>query len=194
MIRPIPSGVRKALVSLFALILVLPLAGAAFAAPEKAQTPASDSPNYETWLTKEVRHQLVLLPFYSVFDNLEYQVEGSKVVLMGQVVQPVVKDDAAGAVKHIEGVTQVDNQIQVLPLSPMDNQIRRAEYRAIYGSPTLEMYQVRSVPPIHIIVANGHVTLEGVVATEADKNLAGLMANRVPDVFSVTNNLRVENS
>lgn len=168
------------------------MAGAAFA--EKAQAPASDSVNYETWLTKEVRHQLVLLPFYSVFDNLEYQVEGSKVVLMGQVVQPVVKDDAAGAVKHIEGVTQVDNQIKVLPLSPMDNQIRRAEYRAIYGSPTLQMYQVRSVPPIHIIVDNGHVTLEGVVATQADKNLAGLMANRVPDVFSVTNNLRVENS
>lgn len=192
MIRPIPSRVRKALVSLFALILVLPMAGAAFA--EKAQAPASDSVNYETWLTKEVRHQLVLLPFYSVFDNLEYQVQGSKVVLMGQVVQPVVKDDAAGAVKHIEGVTQVDNQIKVLPLSPMDNQIRRAEYRAIYGSPTLQMYQVRSVPPIHIIVDNGHVTLEGVVATQADKNLAGLMANRVPDVFSVTNNLRVENS
>lgn len=192
MIRPIPSGVRKALVSLFALILVLPMTGAAFA--EKAQGPTSDSPNYETWLTKEVRHQLVLLPFYSVFDNLEYQVQGSKVVLMGQVVQPVVKDDAGGAVKHIEGVTQVDNQIQVLPLSPMDNQIRRAEYRAIYGSPTLQMYQVRSVPPIHIIVDNGHVTLEGVVATQADKNLAGLMANRVPDVFSVTNNLRVENS
>jgi hyperosmotically inducible periplasmic protein len=194
MIRHIPNAVRNILVSLFALLLVLPIANAAFAAPERAQAPASDSPNYEAWLTKEVRHQLVMLPFYSVFDNLEYQVQGSKVVLMGQVVQPVVKDDAAGAVKHIEGVTQVDNQIQVLPLSPMDNQIRRAEYRAIYGSPTLQMYQVRSVPPIHIIVDNGHVTLEGVVATQADKNIAGLMANRVPDVFSVTNNLRVENS
>ena len=192
MIRPIPSG-RKALVSLFALILILPFASAAFAAPEKAQAPASDAPNYETWLTKEVRHQLVLLPFYSVFDNLEYQVQGSKVVLMGQVVQPVVKDDAAGAVKHIEGVTQVDNQIQVLPLSPMDNQIRRAEYRAIYGSPTLQMYQVRSVPPIHIIVKNAHVTLEGVVATAMDKQIAGMTANQVPGIFSVTNNLRVEN-
>ncbi|MGC2333981.1 MAG: BON domain-containing protein, partial [Candidatus Acidiferrales bacterium] len=144
--------------------------------------------------TKEVRHQLVLLPYYSVFDNLEYEVEGSKVVLMGQVVRPVLKSDAGAAVKHIEGVTAVDNQIQVLPLSPMDNGIRRAEYRAIYGSPSLQMYQVRSVPPIHIIVDNGHVTLEGVVGTQADKNVAGLMANQVPDVFSVTNNLRVENS
>ena len=194
MIRPIPSGLRKALVSVFALILVLPIASAAFAAPKTVQAPASDSPNYEAWLTKQVRHQLVMLPFYSVFDNLEYQVEGSKVVLMGQVVRPVLKGDAAGAVKRIEGVTQVDNQIKVLPLSPFDWQIRRAEYRAIYGSPTLQMYQVRSVPPIHIIVENGHVTLEGAVATQADKDLAGLMANRVPDVFSVTNDLRVENS
>jgi len=194
MIRPIPSGTRHIVASFLALILALSAASAALAAPKREQAPARDSANYETWLTKEVRHQLVMLPFYSVFDNLEYKVEGSKVVLMGQVVRPVLKDNAAAAVKHIEGVTQVDNQIEVLPLSPMDNQIRRAEYRAIYGSPTLQMYQVRSVPPIHIIVANGHVTLEGTVATQADKNVAGLMANKVPDVFSVTNNLRVENS
>jgi BON domain len=194
MIRPTSSGTRRPLVSAFALILLLPAASALFAAPGNNQAPARDSANYNAWLTKEVRHQLVMLPFYSVFDNLEYKVEGSKVVLMGQVVRPVLKDDAASAVKHIEGVTQVENQIQVLPISPMDNQIRRAEYRAIYGSPTLQMYQVRSVPPIHIIVANGHVTLEGTVATQADKNVAGLMANKVPDVFSVTNNLRVEGS
>jgi hyperosmotically inducible periplasmic protein len=194
MIRPIPSDARKVLISVLALILVLPVASAAFAAPEKMQPPASNSPNYEAWLSKEVRHQLVLLPYYSVFDNLEYQVEGSKVVLMGQVVRPVLKNDAGAAVKHIEGVTAVDNQIQVLPLSPMDWQIRRAEYRAIYRSPSLQIYQIRSVPPIHIIVDNGHVTLEGVVATQADKTVAGLMANQVPDVFSVTNNLRVENS
>jgi len=194
MIRPISSGTRQMVASFLALILALSAASAAFAAPKTEQAPARDSANYQAWLTKEVRHQLVMLPFYSVFDNLEYKVEGSKVVLMGQVVRPVLKDNAAAAIKHIEGVTQVDNQIEVLPLSPMDNQIRRAEYRAIYGSPTLQMYQVRSVPPIHIIVANGHVTLEGTVATQADKNVAGLMANKVPDVFSVTNNLRVENS
>jgi hyperosmotically inducible periplasmic protein len=195
MIRPIPSGTRKALTSSLALILLLPAANAVFAASKSGrQAPPRNSANYESWLTEEVRHQLVLLPFYSVFDNLEYTVEGSKVILMGQVVRPDLKDSAASAVKHIEGVTQIDNQIQVLPLSPMDNQIRRAEYRAIYSKPSLQMYEVRSVPPIHIIVDNGHVTLVGVVATQADKNLAGLAANQVPDVFSVTNNLRVENS
>ncbi|MFY9691272.1 MAG: BON domain-containing protein [Candidatus Acidiferrales bacterium] len=194
MIRPNSSGARRALVSAFALILLLPAASAVFAAPKNNQAPARDSANYESWLTKEVRHQLVLLPFYSVFDNLQYKVEGSKVVLIGQVVRPVVKDDAGAAVKHIEGVTEVDNQIQVLPPAPMDDQIRRAEFRAIYGSSTLQMYRERSVAPIHIIVDNGHVTLEGTVSTENDKNVAGLMANKVPNVFSVTNNLQVDNS
>ena len=194
MIRHVQSAARKGAACFLALVLVFAAASAAFATPKRPQAPAANSANYEAWLTKEVRHQLILLPFYSVFDNLEYKVEGSKVILLGQVVRPDLKDDAAATVKHIEGVTQVENQIQVLPLSPMDNQIRRAEYRAIYGSPSLQLYQVRSVPPIHIIVDNGHVTLEGVVARQADKQVAGLMANKVPDVFSVTNNLRVENS
>jgi hyperosmotically inducible periplasmic protein len=194
MICPIQSGTRPALVSLFALILLLPAASAVFAAPSNKQAPARDSANYESWLTKEVRHQLVMLPFYSVFDNLEYRVEGSKVVLIGQVVRPDLKSDAGSAVKHIEGVTEVDNQIQVLPPSPMDDQLRRAEFRAIYASPTLQMYRERSVAPIHIIVDNGHVALEGTVSTQNDKNVAGLMANQVPNVFSVTNNLQVDNN
>ena len=143
-------------------------------------------------LTREVRHVLVLLPFYSVFDNLEYKVEGGKVTLLGQVVRPDLKDDAEKAVKQVRGVESVDNQIEVLPTSPMDDQIRRAEYQAIYSKPSLQMYEVRSVPPIHIIVKNGHVTLEGVVATQADKDVAGIVANAVPNVFSVTNNLRIE--
>jgi len=194
MIRPDPARARKALASLFALILLLPAANAVFAASSAGrQAPPSNSANYEAWLTKEVRHELVMLPFYSVFDNLQYKVEGSKVVLIGQVVRPDIKSDAGSAVKHIEGVTEVDNQIKVLPPSPMDDQIRRAEYRAIYGSPTLQMYSLRSVAPIHIIVDNGHVTLEGTVSTPTDKNVAGLMANKVPNVFSVTNNLQVAN-
>jgi hyperosmotically inducible protein len=135
-----------------------------------------------------------MLPFYTLFDNLEYKVEGSKVTLMGEVVRPNLKDDAASAVKHVRGVETVDNQIKVLPLSPMDDQIRRAEYRAIYSQPNLQMYAMQSVPPIHIIVDHGHVTLEGVVARQADKDAAGIAANGVPNVFSVTNNLRVENS
>ncbi|HUA00070.1 MAG TPA: BON domain-containing protein [Candidatus Aquilonibacter sp.] len=180
--------------SLFALVLALPLAGATFAAqPGTTETSPSSMPS-DTWLTKQVRHQLILLPYYDVFDNLEFRVEGSTVTLMGQVVRPDLKDDATATVKHIEGVTQVNNQIQVLSLSPMDWSIRRAEYRAIYSKPSLEIYRNRSVPPIHIIVDHGHVTLEGVVANENDKNLAGIAANQVPYVFSVTNNLRVENT
>ena len=143
-------------------------------------------------LTREVRHELVMLPYYGVFDNLAYRVDGSTITLLGQVTRPTLKSDAESAVKHIEGVTRVENEIQVLPLSSMDDQIRMAEYRAIYGHPGLDRYAMQAVPPIHIIVANGKVTLEGVVANEADKNMAGIKANGVNGVFSVTNNLRVE--
>jgi hyperosmotically inducible periplasmic protein len=178
---------------LFSLLLTLGPAGSAFAAfSEKVQSPTRDSANFNAWLTKEVRHELVMLPFYSVFDNLQYRVDGAKVTLVGQVFRPTIKSDAESAVKHIEGVESVDNQIEVLPTSPFDDQIRHAEFRAIYSFAPLQMYAVRSVPPIHIVVNNGHVTLEGSVATEADKNLAGIRANTVPNVFSVTNNLRVD--
>jgi hyperosmotically inducible periplasmic protein len=144
-------------------------------------------------LVQEVRHQLVLLPYYTVFDNLEYEVEDSTVTLTGQVTQPVTKDNAEKAVKGIEGVTRVINQIQVLPLSPMDWQIRRAEFLAIYRAPGFEKYADQAVPPIHIIVDNGHVTLVGVVLNPMDKQIAYMRANSVPNVFSVTNDLRVEN-
>jgi len=142
-------------------------------------------------LTKEVRHELVMLPYYGVFDNLAYSVDGSTVTLIGQVTRPTLKSDAEGVVKHIEGVTRVDNEIQVLPLSSMDDGIRMAEYRAIYGHPGLDRYAMQAVPPIHIIVANGNVTLEGVVDSMADKEQAGIRANTVNGVFHVTNNLRV---
>jgi hyperosmotically inducible periplasmic protein len=147
---------------------------------------------YGDWLAQEVRHQLVMLPFYSVFDNLEYKVNGSDVTLLGQVTQPIVKIDAENAVKRIEGVTKVTNNIELLPLSPMDDQIRRAEFRAIYSEPALERYAYGPVPPIHIIVKGGHVTLEGVVVNHGDKDLVNLRANGVPGVFSVTNNLRIQ--
>jgi hyperosmotically inducible protein len=158
------------------------------------QVPKTGSATSETWLSNQVRHQLLTLPFYSVFDNLEYKVEGSKVTLLGQVVQPVLKDDAASAVKHIEGVQVVDNRIEVLPLSPFDDRIRRAEYRAIFRSPGLEKYSLGTNPSIHIIVDRGHVTLEGAVISEGDRTLANLRANGVPDVFSVTNHLGVDRS
>jgi hyperosmotically inducible periplasmic protein len=148
----------------------------------------------QAWLVNEVHHQLVLLPYYSIFDNLEYKVEDDKVTLMGQVTRPSLKDDAGRAVKGIEGVEGVDNQIKVLPPSPMDDQIRRAEFQAIYSFPPLQKYGGMAVSPIHIIVDNGHVTLEGVVDNEADKDAANVRANGVPNVFSVTNNLRVQKS
>jgi hyperosmotically inducible protein len=143
-------------------------------------------------LVKEVRHELVTLPYYGVFDNLAYRVDGSKVTLFGQVRDPKLKSDAEKAVKSIEGVSAVDNQIEVLPLSPNDDQIRLETYRAIYSKPSLQRYQMGAVPPIHIIVKNGQVTLEGVVATQMDKDVAGIAANGVSGVFKVVNNLRVE--
>jgi hyperosmotically inducible protein len=145
-------------------------------------------------LSQEVRHQLLLLPWYSVFDNLAYKVDNGVVTLQGQVVQDRTKEDAEKYVKSIEGVTKVVNNIEILPASPFDDQIRRAEYRAIFREPQLEKYSYGSVQPLHIIVKGGHVTLEGAVLDEGDKNLANIRANGVPGVFSVTNNLRVENS
>ena len=147
----------------------------------------------ENRIAREVRHQLVTLPYYGVFDDLAFKVDGGAVTLMGAVVRPTLKSDAENVVKRIEGVTQVVNEIKVLPPSPMDDQTRRAVYRAIYGDPALSTrYGFRAVPSIHIIVENGHVTLEGVVANEMDKNLANLRANGVANVFSVKNELQVE--
>ena len=149
--------------------------------------------NAQDRITREVRHELVMLPYYGVFDNLAYRVDGNTVTLLGQVTRPTLKSDAEHVVKDIEGVERVNNQIEVLPLSPMDDRIRMAEYRAIYSAPGLDRYAMQAVPPIHIIVNNGKVTLEGVVANEGDKNMANVRANGVSGVFSVTNNLRVEN-
>jgi hyperosmotically inducible protein len=111
--------------------------------------------------------------------------------LLGQVWQPITKSDAEGSIKHIEGVEHVDNQIEVLPTSPMDDGLRRRLFRAIYGYPALQRYALGVQKPIRIIVKNGHVTLEGVVDNEGDKNIAGLRANGVSGTFQVTNNLQV---
>jgi hyperosmotically inducible periplasmic protein len=157
-----------------------------------AQKHGDPSEKSQIHLQKEVRHELVMLPFYNVFDNFEYKIDGGTVTLLGQVTQPNLKSDAEKAVKGIEGVERVVNRIEVLPLSPMDDQIRRAVYRAVYGDPGMNRYTLQAVPSIHIIVKNGHVFLEGAAATEADKNLAYLRANGVPGVFSVTNNLHVD--
>ncbi len=177
------------------LISSLSLAPVLYAAQENKQHEDAFVPGSpdEGRIAKEVRHQLVMLPYYGVFDDLAFRVSGSTVTLLGSVTRPTLKSDAENVTKRIEGVTKVDNQIKVLPLSSMDDRIRIAEYRAIYGDPTLSTrYGYRALPSIHIIVENGHVTLEGVVANQGDKNLVGIRANGVPGVFSVTNNLIVE--
>jgi hyperosmotically inducible protein len=156
---------------------------------QASQTPVP--PQAEERIQREVRHQLLLLPYLTVFDNLAYRVQGYNVALIGQVTRPVLKSDAENVVKHIEGVEKVDNQIEVLPTSPMDDGLRRRLFVAIYGYPSLEKYAMPVIKPIRIIVKNGHVALEGVVDSEADKNTAGIRANSVPGIFSVTNNLQV---
>jgi hyperosmotically inducible periplasmic protein len=181
---------RKILAPLTAGTLILALSAASALAFQKNELRSSD--RGRTNLEREVRHELVMLPYYNVFDNLAYRVDGGTVTLLGQVTRPTLKDDAERVVKRIEGVERVRNEIEVLPLSPNDDTIRIAEFRAIYGDPALNRYAHQAVPPIHIIVKNGNVTLEGVVANEADKNIAGIRANSVPGVFSVKNNLRVE--
>ncbi|HUC54162.1 MAG TPA: BON domain-containing protein [Candidatus Cybelea sp.] len=181
---------RKELRSLFVIALLLASPAAGWPNSAAAQPQRSEA-KYTEKLYKEVRHQLVMLPWYSVFDNLAYKVEGDKVTLYGEVTRPVLKSDAQAAVKGIEGVASVVNNIEVLPPSPMDDQLRRAVFGAIYGDPALSRYSFQAVPSIHIIVKNGNVTLEGVVDSETDKNIAGLRANGVPNVFSVKNNLVV---
>jgi len=143
-------------------------------------------------LVREVRHELMLLPYYGVFDNLTYRVDGHSVTLLGQVREPRLKSDAEKAVRSIERVETIDNQIEVLPVSSSDDSIRLATYRAVYGHTALQRYQLGAVPPIHIIVKQGNVTLEGVVSTEGDKNIAGIAANGVSGTHKVVNNLRVE--
>src|SRR5271165_355236 len=158
--------------------------------PAVAQ-PQQPSARAQERITREVRHELLMLPYFGVFDYIAYKVDGYNVTLLGQVVRPTLKSDAENVVKHIEGVEKVDNQIEVLPPSPMDDRLRLRLFRAIYGFPGLQKYELGVQKPIRIIVKNGHVTLEGVVDSDGDKNLAGLRANGVSGTFSVTNNLQV---
>ncbi|HEY1528617.1 MAG TPA: BON domain-containing protein [Candidatus Angelobacter sp.] len=161
--------------------------------PSSAQT-ATGPQRMQDRITREVFHELVLLPQLTIFDNLQYKVDGGKVTLTGQVVNAVLKDSAEKVVKKIEGVESVDNRIEVLPASPNDDRIRRQVAHAIFNDERLFQYSMGSVPPIHIVVKNGHVTLEGIVNSQADKDAAYLRANGVPGVFSVENHLQVQKS
>jgi hyperosmotically inducible periplasmic protein len=177
---------KSRLLILLASLLVLVTLGA-------AQDAQRDQPSAKAQarITKEVRHELLMLPYFGVFDYIAYKVDGSTVTLLGQVVRPTLKSDAENVVKRIEGVEKVDNQIEVLPPSSMDDSIRLRLFHTIYGDPALERYALGVQKPIRIIVKNAHVTLEGVVDSEGDKNLVGIRANSVPGIFSVTNNLQV---
>src|ERR1700686_49164 len=168
--------------------------GTAVITPAGASPAASQETKTNQNLVREVRHQLLLLPYYSVFDNLAFKVDGDHVTLEGQVSNPTLKHDADGGVKGIEGVSGVTNNIEALPTSPMGEHLRRAHYPAIYGDPSLSKYGWSAMPSIHIIVKNGHGTVEGVGDSETDKNLAGIRANTVPNVFEVKNNLVVKSS
>lgn len=172
------------------LLVALVVSGAPLTAQPGQQVPERTVQRIQ----KEVRHELLMLPYYNVFDILSFKVDGAVVTLMGYVTDPVLKKDAENVVKRIEGVEKVVNQIEVLPVSTMDDQLRLRLYRAIYGYPALERYSMPVIKPIRIIVKNGNVILEGVVDSEADKNMAGLRANGVSGIFSVTNNLVVVKS
>ena len=157
-----------------------------------ARAGHNTTPNVSA-IPDQVQHNLAMLPWYGVFDHLDYQVNGTEVILSGQVISEhaTTKDDAGKFVRSIPGVTKVVNNIEVLPPSPFDNQIRRAEYRTVFSQADLGRYTMGAIPQVHIIVKNGHVSLEGVVMNQMDKNIAGIVANTVPGVFSVENNLRI---
>jgi hypothetical protein len=143
-------------------------------------------------IVKEVHHELVMLPRYNLFDDLRYQgAPDGTVTLTGEVANATLKPDAEKAVRSIEGVENVVNNIKILPTSQRDQRIRREAYRAIYGSPALAPYAIQSIPPIHIIVENGHVTLNGAVGSQVDKQIAVTRVKQIPDVFDVTDNLQI---
>lgn len=169
----------RRLLFLFAFLVVLSPLVAAQSTPESRTTRA-------------VRRELLLLPRFGIFDHLAFKLEKGTVTLLGQVRTGQLKNDAERAVKEIEGVETVVNNIEVLPTSPHDDSIRLAVFRAIYRHEALERYAIESLPPIRIIVKNGHVTLEGVVNSQLDKTLAATQARSVPGVFSLTDNLTVE--
>lgn len=162
-----------------------------FTAANFAQQQKTYSPKAQERITKEVRHQILMLPDFGAFDNIAFKLNGYDVILYGQVVQPILKDDAAKVIRKIEGVERVENHIEVLPTSGNDDRLRRDLFIAIYRYGPLQHYGVGSNRPIRIIVNHGNVTLEGVVDRQADKNMAYIRANGVPGVFSVKNNLVV---
>ena len=182
------KAIKKRIIGLVAIIAIA--AVAAVAAPVASNEAGAG----EQQVSNKVRHELVTLPYYGVFDNLAYKVDGNTVTLYGQVVRPSTRSDAEQRVAKISGVERVINNIEILPLSSFDDEVRIRTYRTIFRTGGLYRYALGANPSIHIVVKGGHVTLEGVVANEADAQLAYIAASSVPGVFSVTNNLRAERS
>ena len=178
------KAIRNMILTAAAALIFVPFAQGAVSTAQKKDGLSK--------VEQEVRHELVMLPWFGVFDNLEFQVNGNQVILSGQVTRPTLKSSAERVVSRIEGIEKVVNNIEVLPLSPFDDRIRIATYRSIYGFGPLSRYNWGPQPPIRIIVKNGNVTLAGVVASEMDRNLANIRANGVSGVFSVDNNLRLD--
>jgi hyperosmotically inducible protein len=177
----------------WAVLVAFLFTGAAMA--QSGGQQSSGAQRMQDRISREVRHELVMLPQLTIFDNLQYKVDGSKVTLLGQVRNAVLKDEAQSAVKKIEGVDQVDNKIEILPTSGNDDRIRQAVARALFSNDSpLFRYSMGALPPIHIVVKNGRVTLEGVVDNQSDKDLATVKANGVPGVFAVDNHLVVQKS
>jgi len=185
---------KRCLTLLIAVAVVILPAAVGIALPEPAHGAAAlNAARPVGGIADEIRHQLLMLPYYGVFDNLEFKVQDDgTVVLSGQAMRPTLKSDAENVVRRLPGVGEVVNRIEVLPFSKFDDQIRIAVYRALFSSTQLDRYALGAIPSIHIIVKNGNVTLVGVVATQTDKNVAGIIASGVPGTFSITNNLTAE--
>jgi hyperosmotically inducible protein len=181
------KGTQKVAV---AVLMALPVLSYAASSPAPSSTADSGAGGLE----QRVRHEVLMLPYYNVFDEIGFTVSGDRVTLTGQVTNPVLRTDAENAVKHLSGVAGVDDRIEVLPLSDFDRNIRMRTYFAIYGYGPLQKYGLGSWPSIHILVKDGHVRLVGAVNSTADSDMAYIRANGVPGVFSVTNELRVEKS
>lgn len=183
---------RKGFHTFVAAILAVGTSGMALASSTDEPSALNTDTHVEQKLSGEVRHELNMIPQFTIFDNLAYRVDGHTVTLFGQVRDAIVKDSAEQRVKHLEGVESVNDQIEILPASFNDDRIRMQVARAVFNDSRLSSYAIQPIPPIHIIVKNGRVNLEGVVRTQVDKDDAFIRANGVPGVFSVQNNLQVE--
>ena len=175
-------------------LLILIAVTATFASrvlPQTASNKKLSEDRTTASLTREIRHQILVLPFYSVFDFIAFNLEGNRVTLTGYVLRHTLKDHAEAAVRSVEGVDTVVNRIEILPASASDDELRRAVYRALYEDSNLAHYAVQNVPPLHIIVKNGSVSLEGAAESLTEKNLAASRASGAPNVQSVKNNLVV---